>query len=374
MRVILFFTYGISLVQWKESGLLDREIKLYKRLNKDYGINFTFVTYGDKSDYGILDDLSYINVVPVYESIKYDDSKFLRFFRSFFIPKKIKHKIKDAYILKTNQLLGSWVAIVAKYILKKPLIVRTGYDLLTFSKKNKKSKIKIFFYYLLTKLSVSSSNKYIVSSSTDYEYIKSINSKNSNKIEIIRNWVNTAKVPEFNKRYIDKVISVGRLEKQKNYKLLIEKFKGSDLTIDLYGEGSMREELVQFAKKNSVNLNINTPISNKELIELLGKYKIFISTSIFEGSPKAILEAMSTGCVVFAKKNENVMEIIKNKENGFIFENQDEIIEEVVNIINNQNDWSHISSNAVDKVSGKDFTLEGVVEKEFSIYKELGFS
>tara|TARA_B100001250_G_scaffold396857_1_gene403303 strand:- start:124 stop:1245 length:1122 start_codon:yes stop_codon:yes gene_type:complete len=373
MRVILFFTYGISLLQWKESGLLEREVKLYKKLNKDYGLNFTFVTYGDETDFGILDELPYINVIPVYETLKYDERKFYRFLRSFFIPSKIKHELEDAYILKTNQLLGSWVAIIAKYILKKPLIVRTGYDLLTFSKKNNKSKIKILFYYLLTKLSVHFSNRYIVSSIVDYEYIKSIYNKDNKKIEVIRNWVDEAEVIEFSERYRNQIISVGRLEKQKNYKLLIEKFKGAQLSINLYGEGSLKEELIQYAKRNKVNLNINNPVSNKELILTLGKYRIFISTSSFEGSPKAILEAMSCGCVVFAKHNENVLEIIKNKENGFIFENDDDLVESVNNIMNNKNEWSHISSNAVDTVS-KNFTLKSVVEKEFSIYKELGLS
>tara|TARA_Y100000817_G_scaffold237261_1_gene189322 strand:- start:845 stop:1966 length:1122 start_codon:yes stop_codon:yes gene_type:complete len=373
MRVILFFTYGNSLLQWKESGLLDREIKLYKRLNQDYGLNFTFVTYGNETDFGILDELSYINVLPVYETLKYDKSKFFRFLRSFFIVSKIKYKLEDADILKTNQLLGSWVAIIAKYVLNKPLIVRTGYDLLTFSKKNKKSKIKIFFYYLLTKISVHFSDRYIVSSIVDYEYIKHIHYKHYKKLEVIRNWVDESKVPEFTKRYTNQIISVGRLEDQKNYKLLIEKFIGSELSIDLYGEGSLKEDLIQYAKKNKVTLNINYPVPNKELLKTLGKYKIFISTSSFEGSPKAILEAMSCGCVVFAVKNENVSEIIKNKENGFIFEKDDDLLESVYNIINNENEWSRISSNAVDTVSTT-FTLQGVLEKEFSIYKDLDLS
>ena len=373
MRVILFFTYGISLLEWKKSGLLDREIKLYKRLNKEYGLNFTFVTYGDRSDFGILNELPYIDVIPVYETLKYGKSKFSRFLRSFFIPSKIRHEIEDADILKTNQLLGSWVAIMAKYILKKPLIVRTGYDLLTFSKHNNKSKIKIFFYYLLTRLSVHFSNRYIVSSNVDYEYIKSIHNKGYKKMRIIRNWVEEAEVIEFSERYKDETISVGRLEKQKNYKLLIEKFKNAQLSINLYGDGSLKEELVRHAKRNKVSLNINNPVPNKELIRILGKHRIFISTSSFEGSPKAILEAMSCGCVVFAKNNENVLEIIKNKENGFIFEDDDNLLKNVNNIINNKNEWSYISSNAVDTVS-KTFTLKGAAEKELSIYKELGLS
>ena len=31
MNVALFFTYGVSLKQWLESGLLEREIEIYKK-------------------------------------------------------------------------------------------------------------------------------------------------------------------------------------------------------------------------------------------------------------------------------------------------------------------------------------------------------
>ena len=68
MRVILFFTYGISLLEWKKSGLLDREIKLYEKLNKDYGLNFTFVTYGDKSDFAII-----VSFVAAITNLKVED-------------------------------------------------------------------------------------------------------------------------------------------------------------------------------------------------------------------------------------------------------------------------------------------------------------
>ena len=47
-----------------------------------------------------------------------------------------------------------------------------------------------------------------------------------------------------------------------------------------------------------------------EFQELL-KYKIFVSSSNFEGNPKGILEAMASGCVVIAKDNINISEIIE---------------------------------------------------------------
>ena len=38
----------------------------------------------------------------------------MRFLRSFLIPIKLKKEIVDGDVLKTNQLLGSWIAILSK--------------------------------------------------------------------------------------------------------------------------------------------------------------------------------------------------------------------------------------------------------------------
>ena len=62
----------------------------------------------------------------------------MRFLRFFLIPFKLKKEIVDGDVLKTNQLFGSWIAILSKLKYEKPLIVRTGYDLYSFSKMNRK--------------------------------------------------------------------------------------------------------------------------------------------------------------------------------------------------------------------------------------------
>ena len=48
MHVILVFTYGISLCQMNLN--FNREIELYKKMNKYEEIQYTFVTFGDKED------------------------------------------------------------------------------------------------------------------------------------------------------------------------------------------------------------------------------------------------------------------------------------------------------------------------------------
>ena len=79
MHIILFFTYGISLKDWDESGILNREIELYKSLSKNRNTKFTFVTYGDKEDLKysyLLDDL---NIIPIYSLIDKSKYKIINF-------------------------------------------------------------------------------------------------------------------------------------------------------------------------------------------------------------------------------------------------------------------------------------------------------
>ena len=51
----------------------------------------------------------------------------------------------------------------------------------------------------------------------------------------------------------------------------------------------------------------------------MSEYKYFISSSLFEGHPKTVIEAMSSGCIVFLSNIQNHSELITNGKDGFIF-------------------------------------------------------
>ena len=366
MNIILFFTYDISLKDWEKSGLLDREIKFYKKLHEKYDIYFTFITFGDSRDTEII-DLPFIKVEPIYEYISYKGNKLLRFFQSLTIPFKIKSIIQDSSLIKTNQLMGSWIAIIAKAIYKKPLIIRTGYDLLTFSKKNKKGFYKIIFYSILTRLSLIYADIYLVSSKGDLEFLTKFSKKNSKKIKIRPNWVSKNESYSFNNRNKNNIISVGRLENQKNFNQLLSFFENSEYKIDIFGEGSLKEDLIYESKVKNVKLEIHNPIRNKDLLNILKSYKFFISTSLFEGNPKAILEAMASGCVVIAIENSNVVEIIENDFNGIIINEDTNLKLLLENLENDNKKWSYLSNNGISFINNY-YLLEKIVEEEYKDY------
>ncbi|OUX38299.1 MAG: hypothetical protein CBE33_01310 [Candidatus Pelagibacter sp. TMED273] len=372
MKVILFFTYGISLNDWKESGLLNREIQLYKQLHEKYNIEFTFLTYGDSQDLDII-NLPFIKIFPIYKYLKKSKNKYINILKSTTIPFKISKELKEFDIFKTNQLLGSWVAIISKIIFKKPLMIRTGYDLISFSKRDNKNKLKQYLYYSLTKNALKYSDLYLVSSNVDKRYLSKIFFEYQNKIKLRPNWISISSSKNFKDRYDKKLISVGRLENQKNFSELIKIFSNTDFEIEIYGSGTKKSELIDNAKKYNTNLKIFEPVSNEILVNNLSNYKLYISSSNYEGNPKSVLEAMSMGCIVIAKKNKNMEEIIQNNKNGFLYETHDQLIDYVELIINNEKLWKEISKSAIDAVVENN-SLSKLSDNEYKDYKNLMFS
>ena len=190
MRVILFFSYGVSLKDWKSSGLFEREVKFYKYIQSKKNINVTFVTYGDKSDLEYQEEMENIEIIPIYELYKKHKNNIQRIIYSLIIGFKLRRRLSYRKSnIKTNQLWGSWVAIIYSLFTNNNLVIRTGYDLLTFKEQEKKSKIKIFLYWLITQISLTFGNHYIVTSETDKESLKRRRLFQTRKIKVIPNWI-----------------------------------------------------------------------------------------------------------------------------------------------------------------------------------------
>ena len=369
MHVILIFTYGISLKAWDDSGILKREIEIYKRLSKDEKIRFTFVTFGDIEDQKYSELFDNLTILPIYKYINKSKSRILDVIKTAFIAGKVKNILPKKAIIKTNQLNGAWVGIYMKFIMKYPLYLRTGYNLFEFSVKNKKNTLIKLFHYILTQVALLVSDIYVVTSKADKEYLKKYFFK-ANQILLIPNWILDIKKNSFENRYPKKVFSVGRLEKQKNFTSLIKVFTKSDISLDIVGEGSLKSSLKKTAFDSQTDLTLMGNLSYEELNKLYLNYRIFILSSFFEGNPKVVLEAFSRGTLVIAKNNKNTREIIENNVNGILFDDFKELNSKVNEIISNKTIFEKITSNAYEKVL-KFNLISTIINQELDIYKKL---
>ncbi len=371
MKILLTFTFEYSLQTWEESGSLERELSYYNKLANEYNIQYTFLTYGDEDEKKYLVDYPNIDVIPMYEYIKPVSNKYLLFFKTLMVPFLIRKNISEIKIIKTNQLNGSWVAILLKLISRKPLFIRTGYDALLFSIKEKKSLTKRILFYLLTQISLIFSNLYTVSSLDDYKFISKYYIFNKSKLKIRQNWINENNKINFEKRSSNKIISIGRLASQKNYDYLISEFADTDYSIDLVGTGPDKEILLKKSKNFNTNVNFLGNIEYEKLMDMLNNYKYFVSTSLFEGNPKVILEAMAAGCVVFAVDIPNNSEIIKHKHNGLLYKPGERNLLSIFQRISDDKNLSKsISQNAIND-SKSIYSRSKLIEMEYDDYLNL---
>lgn len=93
-----------------------------------------------------------------------------------------------------------------------------------------------------------------------------------------------------------RVVTVGNLKEQKNHRFLLEAFKSlknENIELDIYGKGPLQEELQQTINDNDLKVTLKGQVTNIQ--EQIGKYDLFIMSSLYEGFALSVLEAMALG-------------------------------------------------------------------------------
>lgn len=115
---------------------------------------------------------------------------------------------------------------------------------------------------------------------------------------IIPNPISVATYAKTEKR--KKIVSVGRLEPQKNQKLLIDAFAGiakefPEYQLVIYGEGTLREGLKKQIADLKLQERVLLPGSRRNIHECISDAELFVLSSDYEGLSNALLEALMMG-------------------------------------------------------------------------------
>jgi glycosyltransferase involved in cell wall biosynthesis len=169
-----------------------------------------------------------------------------------------------------------------------------------------------------------------------------------NKTSVIYNPVNKkvedyANSVDFSKiKKQDYLLCVGRLEKQKALHYAIEAFaKVTDrhpkLRLKIIGKGSLESELKQLADKFNVADKVDFEGFQKDTISYYLAAKAVLLTSLHEGFPNVLIEAITLGTPIIAFDcKSGPREIIAPFRNGMLVENKNvnhlvKTIDEVLN-------------------------------------------
>ena len=117
-----------------------------------------------------------------------------------------------------------------------------------------------------------------------------------------------------------KVISICRFVKQKNVLDILKiARKLPEINFVIIGDGELRNIIKERMSTWRLK-NVELKGSQEDVFKFLYEADIYLSTSIYEGLPISILEAMSIGLPVVASNVMGNLDTIKNKESGFLFD------------------------------------------------------
>lgn len=279
------------------------------------------------------------------------------------LKKIIKEEKPDIIHLHSSKagVLGRFIVSGKKY---KMLYNPHGFSFL----KQDDSKFKRICYRTIEKMMTIINPKCAIvgCSQGEYEEAKKL-SKNS---ICINNGINIKELEEKTKKLQKhetdfknlKICTIGRIGYQKNPKLfneIAESLPNNKFT--WIGDGELKNELI------SPNIKITGWKDKEKVLEELNKNDIFILTSLWEGLPIALLEAgyMKKLCIVT-----NVIgnrDVIKNNENGYIFNCTDEIIKKI-NKINNIEYYK--LTKTIKKDIKENYNMQIMINKYKKVYEE----
>ena len=149
------------------------------------------------------------------------------------------------------------------------------------------------------------------------------------------------KLNEDQNNYSYDIVYVGRLSKEKNPNRLIEiiyglKLKKDDIKMVIVGDGAYRDSLEELVKKKNLTNNVVFKGFQNNPYKIVKDSSIMIMTSLREGLPMSALESLAVGTPIISTPVGAMKDIIKNGENGFLCNENDEFIDRILKILDDK--------------------------------------
>ncbi len=174
-----------------------------------------------------------------------------------------------------------------------------------------------------------------------------------------------------------KIISVGRLQRVKNYDLVVqlcERLAGKypDWSWDIYGEGGLREHLQSLIDEKGISGFLTLKGNSPDIYKKYDEYAFIVMTSHYEGFPFVLLEASARGLPMVSFDIETgPNEIISEGHNGYLIPDYDEelLLKRIEELINDTEARRSMSDNAQERA--QKFYIEKIIPQWEKVFEEV---
>jgi glycosyltransferase involved in cell wall biosynthesis len=167
--------------------------------------------------------------------------------------------------------------------------------------------------------------------------------------------MDTFKKMNFNGTF--RMVAVGNLKKAKNYPYLVEAFKSmpKNVHLDIYGAGPLEASLKSEIEKHKLNIRLCGV--RDDIHKVLPQYDAFIMSSIFEGQPISLLEAMACGMPAILSDIPVLREVTNNKAIFYKLDDVTDLVQKISAIAAHQVDldeYAQSNFERVQRIANKD--------------------
>lgn len=368
MNIVVFMTYRNSLSTWRDAGILDRELAIYRKFCEK-GHSVTLITYGGS------DEISLAALVDDRLKILRNRWRLPNAIYGLFIPLLFWSTLRSADVLKTNQLFGAHIAQRANKIFKKFLVVRMGYDYL--SHQLQKSSVNLFsrwYAKIYEARNLRSADLILVSTK---EISLSIKQRTPSlpRVVVVPNYIDaevwspphkSLHSPKKTRRCL-RMCFFGRLVEQKNFLEFIRACEGHPVELTLIGDGPLKEQLLDCGLQHGLKLYAFARRPQYELIETLREHDLFVLPSKYEGHPKALIEAMAFGMPVLGANSPGIRELIRDGQTGILVDPSRLGFEEGIRrVLKMSKDEKSVMGRKAREWAMANFSLDHIVEIELA--------
>ena len=324
MRMILVLSFGGSLRQWQEAGILTREIEIYLQyLKRDLVDRLYIFSYAHDDDTGLIEAPESLR----RRIVLLRPSRPLRTHLSRVLyslsPRTLwAIRAKGIDVAKTNQVSGAWVALLLR-LLGVRVFARCGY-LLSRHHWKKGHYAAFLVSYPLEWLLFAIAD---IASVTTEAAVESVRHRTGcgSRAFVAPTYVDTDvfRADAAAKSIDDTVIFVGRLEAQKNVLNLVQACRSSGMSLQIVGTGSLEPAVVALAAAIGADVRIAHSMPNNRIAELFKSHKYFALPSAYEGLPKSLIEAMSSEMVCIGTNVPGIADLLTDGVTGYLCDGLD---------------------------------------------------
>ncbi len=145
-----------------------------------------------------------------------------------------------------------------------------------------------------------------------------------------------------NNKDVTRFVFVGFVSHRKNPILLLNTLHrlhqdGFNVFLDIIGSGSLMDSVKKEIKKLQISEIVRIHGHLENPYKVIAASDIFVLPSFAEGTSRASLEALYLGLPCILRKIDGNMELIEDCKNGFLFSDDNDLYNAMINAINNNN-------------------------------------